>query len=120
MRFSRSGKYLATAGQDCVVVVWEVVPNRGKLSNTSGGDEKERTTKVESPRTSQNYQAGQSDLHVYGVPVLQSTPYRVYRGHKQDVLDVAWSKTNFLLSASMDKTVRLWHASMNDCLRVFK
>lgn len=26
----------------------------------------------------------------------------------------------FLLSSSMDKSVRLWHISMNECLRVFK
>lgn len=30
------------------------------------------------------------------------------------------SATQFLLSASMDKTVRLWHVSMDECLRVFK
>lgn len=30
------------------------------------------------------------------------------------------STTQFLLSASMDKTVRLWHVSMDECLRVFK
>ena len=41
-------------------------------------------------------------------------------GHSADVLDLAWSKSQFLLTASMDKTVRLWHISMDDCLRVFK
>lgn len=53
-------------------------------------------------------------------PVLQSTPHRTYVGHGADVLDLAWSKSQFLLTASMDKTVRLWHISMEDCLRVFK
>lgn len=32
----------------------------------------------------------------------------MYSGHKADVIDLAWSKANFLLSASIDKTVRLW------------
>jgi WD domain, G-beta repeat len=53
-------------------------------------------------------------------PVFRQTPFRTYSGHKQDVLDVSWSASQFLLSASMDKTVRLWHISMDDCLRVFK
>ncbi len=53
-------------------------------------------------------------------PVLQNTPHRTYVGHTADVLDLAWSKSQFLLTASMDKTVRLWHISMEDCLRVFK
>ena len=53
-------------------------------------------------------------------PVLQQAPHRTYQGHTADVLDLAWSKSQFLLTASMDKTVRLWHISMEDCLRVFK
>ena len=53
-------------------------------------------------------------------PVLQKAPHRTYVGHTADVLDLAWSKSQFLLTASMDKTVRLWHISMEDCLRVFK
>ena len=48
-------------------------------------------------------------------------PLRQFRGHKADVLDVAWSKSHqFLLSASMDRCVRLWHISRDDCLRVFR
>lgn len=48
------------------------------------------------------------------------TPARA-QGHKQDVLDLCWSKKEqFLLSGSMDHTVRLWHISMDQCLRVFK
>lgn len=87
MKFSRSGLYLASAGQDCRVLVWEI--NSGDSSDAR-------------------------DI------IRDATPYRKYVGHKQDVLDVAWSKTNLLLSASMDKTVRLWHPSMVECLRVFK
>jgi WD40 repeat protein len=52
--------------------------------------------------------------------VLRPRPHRSYAGHEADVLDVAWSRSQFLLSASMDKTVRLWHISMDDCLRVFR
>ena len=57
----------------------------------------------------------------YGsVPVLDSIPYRVYKGHKKDVLDLSWSSSNFLFSASMDKTVRLWHVSVDECLKIFR
>ena len=41
-------------------------------------------------------------------PIVYPVPYRTYAGHKADVIDLAWSKANFLLSASIDKTVRLW------------
>ena len=35
MKFSRNGRYLATAGQDMVIRVWEVILNRGDM-NPSG------------------------------------------------------------------------------------
>ncbi|EIE19158.1 WD40 repeat-like protein [Coccomyxa subellipsoidea C-169] len=91
MKFSKNGKYLASAGQDAAVRVWEVCLNRGETENAEEG-----------PR------------------VLRVAPYRTFAGHTADVLDLAWSKSQFLLTASMDKTVRLWHISMDDCLRVFK
>ena len=174
-KFSRSGKYLATAGQDCVVQVWEVITNR----NSSQSLGQNSNTPMESPRTgdssltggsfepsqqgnhkqAQALDYGVSKLSIgptdvkldagspsyqkmtsfgsniswtsrnegsdaqsptYGIPVIQNKPIRRYLGHKADVLELAWSKTNFLLSASMDRTVRLWHASVEDCLRVFK
>lgn len=147
MRFSKSGRYLATAGQDCVVAVWEVVLHRerersGAIAFSEGasphsasgpGSDGAPTSAPGSPGGPSNVGgpppapgslAGGGGVNengaVYGVPVLRSKPVRLYRGHKQDILDVAWSKTNFLLSASMDKTVRLWHVSMDECLRVFK
>ena len=48
-----------------------------------------------------------------------------YSGHQLDVVDLAWSPRNvsdgrYLLSASLDKTVRLWHTSKKGvCLCVF-
>lgn len=35
MKFNRNGRYLATAGQDCVIRIWEAIPNRGSSSSTS-------------------------------------------------------------------------------------
>lgn len=40
--------------------------------------------------------------------VICPSPYRVYSGHDESVLDVAWSGSSFLLSASADMCVRLW------------
>lgn len=43
-----------------------------------------------------------------------------YVGHTSDLLDVSWSKNYFILSSSMDKTVRLWHISRKECLCCFQ
>jgi WD40 repeat protein len=138
MRFSKSGRYFATAGQDCVIAVWEVVLHRERersgvellpstasaANNTNiegGGPSSAPDSPIGSDTTANTTgTANNPSGSVYGIPVLRSRPARLYRGHKQDILDLAWSRTNFLLSASMDKTVRLWHVSMDECLRVFK
>lgn len=45
--------------------------------------------------------------------------FSIYQGHTADILDVAWSRNHFLLSSSMDKTVRLWHVTRVECLCTF-
>ncbi len=54
-----------------------------------------------------------------GDVLFESTPFRSYAGHKGDILDLCWSHTDWLLSSSMDKTVRLWYTTMSECLRIF-
>jgi WD40 repeat protein len=43
--------------------------------------------------------------------VFMGRPFCQYQGHTSDLLDVSWSKNYFILTSSMDKTVRLWHIS---------
>ena len=47
------------------------------------------------------------------------TPFAEYRGHLSDILDISWSNNYFMLTSSMDKTVRLWHVALENCLSVF-
>ncbi|RAK99445.1 WD40 repeat-like protein [Aspergillus ibericus CBS 121593] len=98
--FSNDGKYLAAAGQDRKVRVWQVVasPEDRDPSQAEGADE--------APRLN--------------AQVFKSQPVQVYEGHTGSILDLSWSKNNFLLSSSMDKTVRLWHVSRPECLCCFK
>ncbi|WZY76078.1 hypothetical protein YC2023_022462 [Brassica napus] len=44
----------------------------------------------------------------------EETPFQVLHGHTGDVLDLAWSDSNLLLSASKDKTVRLWRVGCDE------
>ncbi|KAI7733367.1 hypothetical protein M8C21_018619 [Ambrosia artemisiifolia] len=81
IKFSLDGKYLASAGEDCLIHVWEVVPDT--------------------------------------VFALSEKPICSFNGHLEDVLDLSWSKSQHLLSSSMDKTVRLWQLSSKSCLKIF-
>ncbi|OJD29392.1 wd repeat domain-containing protein [Diplodia corticola] len=105
LEFSKDGKYLAAGGQDGVLRVWAVISNPD-----------ERTAhEISEAGTQKDGEA----LHV-NAPVFQNKPYREYIGHESTILDLSWSKNNFLLSSSMDKTVRLWHISRSECLCTFK
>jgi WD40 repeat protein len=101
--FSKDGKYLATAGRDRVVRVWAVLSTP-----------EERRAYEEDEAV--NGGAGER----LSAPVFRDQPVKEFRGHTGEVLDLSWSKNNFLLSSSMDKTVRLWHMSRSECLCTFK
>jgi WD40 repeat protein len=101
--FSKDGKYLAAGGRDQVVRVWAVIST---AEERKAQEEEELSNGGSGERLS--------------APVFMEKPFREFRGHTGEILDLSWSKNNFLLSSSMDKTVRLWHTSRTECLCTFK
>ena len=105
MQFSEDGRYLAAGGQDFYVRVWAV------LSSPEERRAHEREEDI----------AGRERDRVrLSAPCFQKTTVQEFGGHTQSILALSWSKNNFLLSSSMDKTVRLWHVSRAECLCCFK
>lgn len=101
--FSKDGKYIAAAGQDYIVRIWSVI---------STPEERKAHEHDEDVSSSQGERLS--------APVFRSKPVKEFEGHTGTVLDLSWSKNNFLLSSSMDKTVRLWHITRQECLCTFK
>ncbi|KAH6879895.1 WD40-repeat-containing domain protein [Thelonectria olida] len=99
--FSSSGRYLAVAGKDQFIRLFKVILTEEDRKAQEEEDKGAGTT-------SENF-----------APVFRSKPIREFKGHTGDVLDLSWSKNDFLLSCSADKTVRLWHTSQPNCLRLF-
>ncbi|EEP80120.1 conserved hypothetical protein [Uncinocarpus reesii 1704] len=101
--FSKDGRYLAVAGQDRKVRVWAVIAT----PEDRQAHEIEEEARNDEP------------LMRLSAPVFKTQPVREYEGHTGSIVDLSWSKNNFLLSTSLDKTVRLWHVTRNECLCCF-
>ncbi|KAF7079565.1 hypothetical protein CFC21_083778 [Triticum aestivum] len=146
IKFSPDGRYLATAGEDCVIHIWEVLhsgmmkeerevedngtcnpfaamvcdespePMLASVATEGSHWEKRLPAKDLHSRRSGGSDQLMVPEHVFA---LSEKPVITFAGHLKDVLDLCWSKSQYLLSSSMDKTVRLWHMSSTYCLKAF-
>jgi WD40 repeat protein len=131
-RFSPDGYLLATGGQDSLLKIWvlkSAQPHFNDFSRMTANPSKEQneiltrrfnefhqTISSEQMTSTINAKLGLNEMQA----PLYARPFCVLIGHQAPVLDVAWSKSLFILSSSMDKTVRLWHLSRLECLCFFR
>lgn len=111
MKFSPDGHYLASGGQDGVIRIWRVNQSDGFSKGLYDEGKHSLGTKKASPL---------SVVIPDEVFRIEELPLQEFFGHTSDVLDLAWSKSNCLLSSSKDKTVRLWQLGYDECLHVFQ
>jgi len=120
MKFSHCGKFLACAGKNQKITVYvlksyydhyKTIFNQYncKIETESSLDSIETYIDPESETKSEDSPSS----------VFHPTPFIIYSGHEDDILDISWSRDLFLISASSDKTVRLWHIYKQDCLCCF-
>lgn len=102
-----------------VAVVGNGSPEVATLALNSadkGYVEKKRRPRVQSSRKSVGSDHLVVPECVFG---FREKPVCSLLGHAADVLDLSWSKSQYLLSSSMDKTVKLWDITTSTCLKTF-
>ncbi|KAG9155787.1 hypothetical protein Leryth_004054 [Lithospermum erythrorhizon] len=135
MKFNLDGHYLATAGKDKIVKVWKVMEDERSndteipdldpscmyftLNHMSGLAPLAAEDKVNKPNSLRKTSDSACVILPPKVFRILETPLHVFHGHTEEVLDISWSKKNFLLSASVDNTVRLWQVGYDQCIKVF-
>ncbi|XP_061595633.1 WD repeat-containing protein 44 [Cololabis saira] len=130
MKFSHCGRLLATAGQDNIVRIWVLKTafdyfNNMRLKYNTEGRVSPSPSQESLCSSKSDTDPGAScipedpDTEDKNAP-FRPVPFCKYKGHTADLLDLSWSKNFFLLSSSMDKTVRLWHISRRECLCCFQ
>jgi WD40 repeat protein len=90
LKFSSDGQFLAAAGAEGIIKIWSI----------HAVDTEAQPLRL--------------------ATIFDSNPIQILKGHTAEILDCAWSTNNFLLTASMDKTVRLWHHTRPDALGIFQ
>ncbi|XP_023818678.1 WD repeat-containing protein 44 isoform X1 [Oryzias latipes] len=130
MKFSHCGRLLASAGQDNIVRIWVLKTafdyfNNMRIKYNTEGRVSPSPSQESLCSSKSDTDPGAScfpedpDSEDRNAPFRQ-IPFCKYKGHTADLLDLSWSKNFFLLSSSMDKTVRLWHISRRECLCCFQ
>ncbi|KAM7275980.1 hypothetical protein ACFE04_017846 [Oxalis oulophora] len=119
MKFSQDGQYLATGGEDGVVCIWRVTSTEVSYESFLSKDDCKRNVN-ESKHFDGKKPCHASVIFPEKVCHINDMPVHKFQDHRSDVLDLAWSSSNFLLSCSKDATVRLWQVGCDHCLHVFQ
>ncbi|CAB3400801.1 unnamed protein product [Caenorhabditis bovis] len=132
IKFSVCGRLMATAGQDSILRIWVV---RSHLKYFSDMREKYAANMENSsnplnpmddidqfrpPSSMESVVNSESPSDEDSSHLFCAKPFALLKGHTADILDLSWSKNYFILSSGMDRTVKLWHLSRNECLCCFQ
>jgi WD repeat-containing protein 44 len=141
MKFCNGGKYLASAGEDRVIHVWEIsnsesnaittsfrrddARHSGPLTNQSDSNSatlgtRQLSSKKMSKAKSKKKEVPDHIVFPEAVISINEKPVCSLEGHLDDILDLSWSSSSqYILSSSMDKTVRMWDITNKSCMKMF-
>ncbi|CAH7668462.1 hypothetical protein BY996DRAFT_6737809 [Phakopsora pachyrhizi] len=123
LEFSMQASYLAAAGEDGTINVWKLRGTKSPIDPLDQRASSSRSGSLTSTSSKSSVAAISKDIYHQNLchtPIFNPIVHKRFSDHQAGVLSICWSKNDFLLSASKDRTVRLWHVDREDCLGVFE
>ncbi|KAF8560536.1 hypothetical protein P879_07837 [Paragonimus westermani] len=106
VRWSPSGEFLASGGDDLYIVIWS---NQGLIANSSLSTADRTETAAPSKEEDEDESASAVEHWV---------PCRSLRRHLEDIYDLCWSPDNqALISGSVDHSVIVWQLDLAHAIR---
>ncbi|CAL6048408.1 WD-containing_protein [Hexamita inflata] len=105
-QLSPDSTYLVTGGRDSILRVFHFT--KSALLSPPSFKSGENFT--------QTFDAKQQTTHLPAI--ITTPPLRQYHGHVNDITSVSINENNYIISGSVDKTVRIWHPLKSFCLGV--
>lgn len=93
--------------------------SKPSIHNTTSSSESTNFRRAQTLEKLDQKISSTNELNLYA-PVFNPSCFKIFKEHTADVLDLDWSKNNFLITSSMDRTVKLWHLERQTSLKTFQ
>lgn len=137
LQFNKNGKFMASANKDGSIRIWKVLSSPIERWEVDSMEEQHDYYKLKKKNlinkehdnnsinktnlnidTNTNNSTENENLNLYA-PVFNPKPVQTFMEHSENILDIDWSKNDFLITGSMDKLVKIWHLEKKQSLKTF-